>query len=98
MCVREREYIYIYIYLLIQILLLIHPSHANGFARINPRYICIVYCGARDLSDTVAKKSPLASLVAALSALGAALHDRAMPAIGVYDGEGAQAVAVDEPR
>ena len=46
----------------------------------------------------MAKKIPPASLAAALSALGAALHDRAMPAIGVYDGEGAQAVAVDEPR
>jgi hypothetical protein len=87
MCVREREYIYIYIYLLIQILLLIHPSHTNGFARINPRYICIVYCGARDLSDTVAKKSPPASLIEALGAFGAAFHDRAMPADRVLHGE-----------
>jgi len=57
MCVREREYIYIYIYLLIQILLLIHPSHTRGFARITPRYICIVHCAARDLGDTVPEKS-----------------------------------------
>jgi hypothetical protein len=56
-CERERVYIYIYIYLLIQILLLIHPSHTRGFARITPRYICIVHCAARDLGDTVPKKS-----------------------------------------
>ena len=62
MCERERESIYIYIYLLIQILLLIHPSHTRGFARITPRYICIVHCAARDLGDTVPKKSPPASL------------------------------------